>query len=421
MDDSADPQADKFREVTGAELPAAYAYIRELGRGSMASVFLVRNTALKRLVAVKVMRTNLASDEIARKRFIREAQAAARISHPSVTSVYTVGSLSNDDPFIEMQYIDGSNLAEVLQGQGRFDVDVARNFLVQLSGALAAAHECGVIHRDVEPANVLIESGSGRAFLTDFGVAGILESGSETVTRLTREGDRLSNPTYMSPEQLRGEALTPQSDVYGIGILGYEMLAAHGPFGNAEISDVAGAHIRRAPIDLHEAYPNIPREFADTLKRCLSKKPENRPRAKVLSEMLERSESFAAEGTDSSSSDVLSGFLHELQKRKVYRATATYAVAAFAILQVADLILPSLSVPDRVYRWMVVASLTGFPVAVALAWCFDLRDGRLIFTEESEIPMEDRRFPRGRLVLQVLGLSLSVAISGALAWWLLSP
>ena len=188
-----DHSSDQFLDLEGTDLPSNLDFVRVLGRGSMAKVYLVRNNALKRLVAVKVLHKKLAVDPIGRKRFIREAQSAAGISHPCVTSVYTVGVLNNDIPYIEMEYVEGNNLAEMLQSHGRLDVSAARKFLGQLAGALAAPHDNRIIHRDVKPANVLVEYDSQRPILTDFGVAGILETGSEAITRLTRL-IRLSRP-----------------------------------------------------------------------------------------------------------------------------------------------------------------------------------------------------------------------------------
>lgn len=417
--DISEDRSGLFQDVTGANLPTEYSFIRMLGKGSMAHVFLARNVELKRLVAIKVLRRELANDPIGRKRFVREAQAAARINHPSVTSVYTVGTLANDVPFIEMQFIEGSNLAELLRSQGRFEVSAARALLAQIAAALAAAHDCRVIHRDVKPANVLVETKTDQAFLTDFGVAGILESGTEEVTRLTREDDRLGDPTYMSPEQLRGEILTPQTDIYSLGVLACKILTTHGPFGDSEITDMAGAHIRRAPVNLHETYSDIPRELGDVLQRCLAKKPEHRPNAGVLAKIFD--------GTGKLHSDeeeqirgALAGFLYELEKRKVYRAAVAYAAITFVVLQAADLVLPTLDVAAWVYRSIVIASLAGFPVTLALAWVFDLRQGRLMRTEDVDASFAQRVSPKQHLLLQALGLVLSVAISATVAWWLLA-
>ena len=417
--DISEDRSGRFRDVTGAKLPPEYSFIRMLGQGSMAHVFLARNVALKRLVAIKVLRRELANDPVGRKRFVREAQAAARISHPSVTSVYTVGTLSNNIPFIEMQFIEGSNLAELLRSQGRFEVSAARELLTQISAALAAAHDCRVIHRDVKPANVLVEAESGRAYLTDFGVAGILESGSEEVTRLTRDGERFGDPTYMSPEQLRGEVLTPQTDIYSLGVLACKILTTYGPFGDSEITDMAGAHIRRAPINLHELRPDVPSELGNAVQRCLAKKPEHRPHAGVLAKI------FAGTGEMDADEDepvrgALAGFLGELKNRKVYRAMVAYAAATFVVLQAADLILPPLDVPVWIYRSIVLASLAGFPVTLVLAWVFDIRQGRLMRAEDVDTSFTRRVSPKQRLLLQVLGLILSIAISAATAWWLLA-
>jgi serine/threonine protein kinase len=417
-------RSGEFQGLEGAGLPSNLDVIRILGKGSMACVYLVRDNVLKRLVALKVLRRNLAADPIGRKRFVREAQAAARISHPCVTSVYTVGALSNDVPYIEMEYVEGNNLAEMLKSHGQLDILAARKLLAQLSSALAVAHASRIIHRDVKPANVLIQNESRRAFLTDFGVAGILESGSEAVTRLTKEGERFGDPAYMSPEQLRGEALTPQTDIYSFGILGYEMLTLHGPFGDFEVTDLTGAHLRRPPLDLHVMHPEIPIYFSDALKRCLSKKPEHRPRAKDLEELFESAAPASTKsdmtlGAYSAPQSALVSFLHELKKRRVYRAAVTYAAITFVVLQVADLVLPPFGAPTWVFRLLVVASVAGFPVAVVLAWLFDLRQGRLLRTDAIAGSFSRKTSRTQRLVLQALGLILSIALAALAAWWLL--
>ena len=413
-------------QLDGSNLPANLEAIRMLGKGSMASVYLARNTALKRLVAVKVLHKKLAIDAVNCKRFAREAQAAARISHPNVTSVYNVGVLSNDVPYIEMEYIDGTNLAERLRSNGQLDVEMTRKLLAQLASALAAAHNNRIIHRDVKPANVLVEADARRVFLTDFGVAGILETGSEAVTQLTREGERFGDPTYMSPEQLRGEVLTVQTDIYSLGILGYEMLTLHGPFGNLEVTSMTGAHLRRPPITLHDVHEEIPIDLSDALKRCVSKKPEHRPTAKYLADLFGRvdhggSKMEAPPDADTASQNAFISFLHELEKRRVYRAAAAYAVITFVFLQVADLVLPGLDAPEWVFRFCVVASLAGFPIAVTFAWIYDIRHGRLMRTDDMTGSFAGRASLLQRIIFQILGLGLSVVVAAAIAWWLLAP
>jgi serine/threonine protein kinase len=407
--------------MSDVALPSGYTYVRDLGQGSMARVHLARNTLLKRLVAIKVLLPTLARDEIAVKRFMREAQAAARISHPHVTSVYAVGTLENALPYIEMQYVEGTTLADLLQSQGPLEPDVVRDYLIQVAGALAAAHDCRVIHRDVKPANVLIDRDRQNAYLTDFGVAGILESGSEMVTRLTRESERLGNPRYMSPEQLRGEQLTELADIYSFGILGYEMLTGHGTFGNSREIDIENAHIRGVPIDLCENYPAITADLGDLLKRCIAKKAPHRPSAKALVAMLQpgSNESSADAPDREPPSGALTGFLAELQKRKVYRAAATYAFVTIGVLTAADLILPAIEIGERLYRWIVIGFLSGFPVAMWLSWVYDLKGGRLTRSEELDRIFARRASQGQRLLLQSFGLGVSALISIAIAWWLL--
>ena len=415
--------ADAFQEITGAPLPDGYSLIRHLGEGPISRVFLVRNTPLKRFVALKVLRNELAEDPIGRKRFLREAQAAARITHPSVPSIFTVGRLDNDIPFIEMQHVEGRNLADELRGRGPFDVADARKILEQLANALAAAHEHRVIHRAVEPTNVLLGRDGNAVFLTDFGVAGILETGTEAVTKLTRADERLGHPAYMSPEQFRGEPLTAESDIYSFGLLGYEMLTLKGPFGDSEVNDVVGAHIRRPPLTLHEACESIPADISDILKRCLAKKPQNRPTSRNLVEFFSSEPGEHREASTSKDTPLpgaVVGFFGELQDRRVYRAAAAYAAVIFLILQVADLVFPPLNVPDWVYRLVVILSLSTFPLILALAWIFDWQKGRLTRTEDVDGSFTSRASPTQQTMLQALGLIFSIAVSAAIAWWLLS-
>jgi len=411
-----------FQELTGAPLPETYSLIRHLGEGPFSHVFLARNRLLKRLVALKVLRSKLADDPVNQKRFVREAQAASRITHPAVVSIYAVGRLDNELPYIEMQYIEGRNLGNALQGQGRFEVPEARKILVQLVDALNAAHKQRVIHRALEPSIVLLESSSGRVFLTDFGIAGILETGTESVTRLTRAGEILGNPAYMSPEQLRGETLTAESDIYNFGLLGYEILTLRGPFIDTDTCDIVGAHLRRPPLELHSADPGIPKDLSDILKRCLAKKPQNRPTAKDLVAYFSAPPEGVSRATgkaDTPLHGAVAGFIGELQDRKVYRAAATYAAVIFVILQVADLMFSPLNVSDWVYRLLVILSLSAFPFAVTLAWLFDWREGRLTRTEDVDRSFTGRASPRQQLILKVLGLGISIAVSVGIAWWLL--
>jgi len=403
--------------ASNIELPTNLESIRLLGHGSMATVILARDTVLKRLVAVKLLRRELSADPTCRLRFEREAQAAARLSHDCVTTVYSVGRLATDEPYIVMEYVDGNNLADILSAHGPFGIDDAIGFLTQISSALAAAHEQNIVHRDVKPANVLIDNKTNQATLTDFGVAAILETGTATMTRLTRQDERLGDPRYMSPEQLRGEKLTGQSDIYGLGIIGYELLTGKGPFDDPEIGNISSAHLRRSPPGVNQLRADVPQTLSDALKCCLAKSPEQRPRARDLPKLLRDPIDLSV--GESPAGPVVE-FLRELKQRKVYRAAVAYAAASFLILQAADLVLPVLSESGMLYRITVIACLAGFPLAIVLAWVFDLRNGRLVRTENDQNTVLRSATPLQRLLFKLLGLGLSIALVVVIARWLLS-
>lgn len=271
-----------------AELDSEFQIVRVLGEGSVAHVYLAREQALQRLVVIKVLNSEVAEDDTARKRFEREARSAAKIHHHNVATVHRVGSLEDHTPFIIMEYIEGRNLADVLQAEGAMTIDQACNTLSQVASALAAAHDKGIVHRDVKPENVVRERDSDRVVLTDFGIAGILETGTETITRLTQQGQLLGDPQYMSPEQLLGEALTDASNVYSLGVMGYELLTLKAPYDGKTSVQLITAHLKKEPIPLANLRPDADPFLADLLGRCLSKNPLHRPRASEVAKALER-------------------------------------------------------------------------------------------------------------------------------------
>ncbi|MEL7448897.1 MAG: protein kinase [Pseudomonadota bacterium] len=265
--------------TTAGGLPADLEIVRPLGQGSMAQVVLGRDRALERLVAIKMLRPEFAGDSVAIRRFAREAKAAARIRHPNVTAIDRVGTLDDGLPYLVMEYIDGKNLHDARLAAGTFDIATARRMLAQIAAGLAAAHEQGVVHRDVTPANILWRTSDGQVLLTDFGFAAIRESGSATVTRLTREGELVGDLTYLSPERITGGHASEYSDVYSLGVIAWELLTGAGPYRDVDARDPGAAHLAQAPRALADARPDVPPEMADVLTRCLAKSPALRPRA----------------------------------------------------------------------------------------------------------------------------------------------
>lgn len=397
--------------------PDGLKIVRLIGSGSMGNVYLARDSRLQRLVAIKILRPELAKDLISRQRFEREAQAAARISHGNVTQVFDVGRLQNDTPYIVMEYVEGKNLADVIASDGPMSIDEAKTLLQQLAAALSAAHSRRIIHRDVAPANVILETGTGRAVLTDFGLAGIQESGSEAVATLTRVGELIGDPRYMSPEQHRGEPLTEQSDVYSLGVVGYEMLTGCSPYGGDKPADESTRHLRRVPLTLNEVRPEVPVGLSELLKKCLAKQPEHRPEVNRLILALSGNNDQVG-NSDLSAEDpgLLPGFFAQLKKRRVYQAAAKYLAAMLIGLEAADLIFPRLPLPQWIFTVLVVLALSGFPFVVVLAWIYDYRQGRLMRTED------DSPVHAGwaTTIMQIVGLILSILLAAALAWWMLS-
>ncbi|MFQ5889162.1 MAG: protein kinase [Gemmatimonadota bacterium] len=253
--------------------------LRRLGRSSTSLVYLARDPALKRLVAIKVLSPLIAQNPKARFRFEREAQAAAGIVHRNVVTIHQVGTLSDGIPYLVMQYVKGRSLADRLRAEGRLEQREVKSILADVADALAAAHRRRIVHRDVKPSNVLYEEETGQVYLTDFGIAAILASGEDEPRRVTTAGHVIADMRYVSPEQLQGEELTERADIYSLGVLGFELLTSESPYGVSAARDLAAAHLRSQPRRLSEIREDADAELEDLLTRCLAKNPAYRPSA----------------------------------------------------------------------------------------------------------------------------------------------
>ncbi|HXY68743.1 MAG TPA: serine/threonine-protein kinase [Gemmatimonadales bacterium] len=265
----------------GAALGEGYQYLRLVGVGGMGAVFLFREVALKRLVAVKVMAPDLAADAGSRARFTREARSAAALSHPNVVRVYAVGETDGLHlPYIVMQYVEGPSLAQWMQEHRRSSERDGRRIIGEVAAGLAAAHARGFLHRDVKPANVLLEAETGRAYVADFGVsAALAKSSPEATGSLTATGHVVGTPIYMSPEQAAGEQLTDKSDVYSLGVMAYELLVGELPFKATTAMGWAAAHLRDTPTPVAHRRADLSPEVSRLVDRCVAKHPMDRPTA----------------------------------------------------------------------------------------------------------------------------------------------
>jgi serine/threonine-protein kinase len=278
-----DFQTDSLRDRVAAALRQQYQIEDEIGRGGMAVVYRARDLRLERLVAIKVLPPELALDPALGTRFTREAQTSAQLAHAHIVPIYDVGERDGIAYFV-MALVRGGNVAQLLEHQPRRPVDEVRRLLCETADALAYAHLRGIIHRDVKPDNILIDADSGRAMVTDFGIARAIEGS----TRLTMTGAALGTPTYMSPEQAVGERdLDGRSDLYSLGVLGYQMLTGRPPFAAGNSMALLLKHVSERPRPIAELRPEAPKALCDAIERALKKAPEDRwPTAGALREAL---------------------------------------------------------------------------------------------------------------------------------------
>lgn len=257
-----------------------YELERPLGHGAMAVVDLAHDVELGRPVALKRLAENLARDEETRRRFVREARLAARLSHPNVVRVYDVGEDAGV-PFIAMEYVDGETLAELVARRGRLAPAEAAALGAQACSALAAAHVAGLVHRDVKPQNLLLRS-DGALKLGDFGIA----FGGNEATQLTQAGTLLGTAAYVAPEQARGERVTAAADIYGVGAVLYELLTGEPPRRVVSFAELDGDDAFRVR-DVATRAAGVPPDLAAAVSECLAVRPEERPEsAAVLARRL---------------------------------------------------------------------------------------------------------------------------------------
>jgi len=269
-------------------LGSSYTLEGEIGRGGMGVVFNARDERLKRQVAVKVLPPELAFREEIRLRFLREAETAARLSHPHIVPIHSVGEGRDGLVYFVMAYVDGESLGAKLKRRGRLPPDESRRIMQETADALGAAHAFGIIHRDVKPDNILLEGSRGRVVVTDFGIAKALSSTTGGAT-LTATGVAIGTPHYMSPEQAAGDReIDGRSDIYSLGVVTYQMLAGELPFQAPTVPGILMKHItERAPL-ITDRRPEVPEDLAACVMRSLEKDPEDRwPTADALRRALE--------------------------------------------------------------------------------------------------------------------------------------
>ena len=264
--------SDYLHDRVVAAVGDQYLIEGEIGRGGMAAVFRALDLRLHRHVAIKALPPELAFNADVRTRFLREAQTSAQLSHPNIVPIYTVDERGGVVYFV-MALVDGESLAARLARAPRLSLEETRRILSEVADALEYAHERGVVHRDIKPDNILLDRVTGRAVVTDFGIARAAAGDA----RLTVTGVAVGTPAYMSPEQALGEReLDGRSDLYSLGVVGYQMLSGQTPFTASNTPAMLVKHVSEVPRPVREHRADVPAALAAAVDRALAKRVEDR-------------------------------------------------------------------------------------------------------------------------------------------------
>jgi serine/threonine-protein kinase len=289
-----------------AALQGRYLLDRELGRGGMGVVYLARDVALDRPVAIKLLPPHLAVGPGVRSRFLREARTAARLSHPHIVPIHAVEEHGDLVCFI-MAYVAGETVAERVRNAGPLTPSAVARLVQEIAWALAYAHQHGVVHRDVKPENILLERGTDRALVTDFGIAHLDEA-----AEATPPGDIMGTPRLVSPEQAAGEPVDGRSDLYSLGVTAFFALTGRYPFEGDSAGQLLAQHLTVPAPPVASVRPGVPRPLAMAIDRCLAKSPDARfPSGEELAGAV-------AEGTTAGATPrVLQQLVHEISSLAV--------------------------------------------------------------------------------------------------------
>lgn len=254
----------------GAALGDGYVVERPLGEGGFAVVFLVRDVALKRHLAVKVLSPDMITSKTVLDRFRREAETVAQLSHPHIVPLHFIGQ-KDDLLYLAMQCVDGGSIADRLERERSLSIEEAIKVASAVASALAHAHKRGVVHRDIKPANVLVDAESGRCLITDFGIAR-----SADASALTATGMMVGTPAYLSPEQVTGDTVDHRADIFALGVMLYEMLAGRIPYDAPTASAAMMKRLGGPPESIRTVRPDVPEDLAAVITTCLAADPADR-------------------------------------------------------------------------------------------------------------------------------------------------
>jgi serine/threonine-protein kinase len=271
---SVDTTESEFRDRLQRALGDAYQLRELIGRGGFGVVYAAWDVQLKREVAIKALRFDLFPTESLVGRFRREAESVAKLRHPNVVPIYSIGQAEGFAYFI-MPRLEGTNLADLFDAKERLSIREAHRIFRELAGALAVAHRAGIIHRDIKPENIFLEDTERRALLMDFGIA--KTDDGDDAGKLTGTGMVVGTPHYMSPEQATGEKhIDHRSDLYSLGVVAYQLFAGRTPFTEKTAQRLIVERLTSTPDDLAVVNPAVPEDIAAAVMRCLEREPDDR-------------------------------------------------------------------------------------------------------------------------------------------------
>ena len=269
----------------GGKLIGDFKVLYKLGHGGMGQVFLAEQVSLKRKVALKILRADLAEDSDSLQRFKKEAEAIAQVIHPCIVQVYAIGEAEGQH-FMALEYVEGRNLKEYLALRGTLDIHSLVSVLRQVASALQRASELGIIHRDIKPENILLTR-KGEVKVADFGLARF--AALIQPLNLTQTGMTLGTPLYMAPEQVEGKQIDQRTDIYSLGVTAYHMIAGHPPYQGDTAVEVALKHLRGEAELLETIRPDFSKDICELVQKMMSVDPMKRPQsfAEVLNSLVQ--------------------------------------------------------------------------------------------------------------------------------------
>jgi TolB-like protein len=384
-----------------------YKISQRIGTGGMGEVYLATDVKAGRKAALKLLPMRFTGDAERLKRFQQEAHAVVALNHPNILTVYEIGE-DHSIHYIASELIEGETLRQGLT-RGRMQLSEAVDIVIQVASALAAAHQAGIVHRDIKPDNIMLRP-DGYVKVLDFGIAKLAEQEAPATMPKdealllveTNLGSVLGTVSYMSPEQACGAPVDKGTDIWSLGVVLYEMITGHAPFTGDTPREVMSAIVEKEPRPLTSYIRQPPAELQQIIRTTLRKDRAQRYHSahELLAALKDLRRKLEFE------SFFVSGFFDEVKRRKVYRVAAAYIIVAAGIIQLASAAFPAWELPNWALRLVIVLLLIGFPLALILGWAFDVTPQGIRATPRAP-PGTHRR--RNMIMLVTTGVIISAA------------